>query len=251
MKYEAKVVGRVNIPRDKCVVLDHLQMANEDFSGCKLVQFCTIGSHLERCLFVGAHIEYPQFGSGREMSEFIECVFDNMRLVGIGGRCRFVRCSFRNIHGHSWIFNQAELVDCAFTGQLRKAIFSGTVPQQYRKELRRERNEFYGNDFSGMDLIDVEFRAGIDLTKQRLPSGPQYLYLSDAETIVRHAISQVATWPESEDRKTAQAILDALSDEVKAGQRQLFLRPGDYFEYEAFSRGGVEKVFALLRPGLE
>ena len=247
MKYEAKVVGRRDVPQDQRVVLDHVQLVGEDYSGRKLIQFCTIGCRLEGCLFVGARIDDVQFGSGREMSEFVECVFDGARLVGVGSRSRFVRCSFRDIDASNWIFNRAELIDCTFTGRLRKAIFSGTVPQQFRQDVGRNHNEYRGNDFSGMEFIDVTFRAGIDLTQQRLPSGPQYIYLPDAGTIVGGALSVAAAWPESKDRKTAMGILNTLAGEVKAGQKQLLLRPDDWFGSESLTREGIEKAFALLR----
>ena len=251
MKYQAKIVGRKDIPQDQRVVLDHVQLTGEDYSGRKLSQFCTIGCRLEGCRFMKVRIEDSQFGSGREMSEFVECIFDGARLVGVGGRSRFVRCSFRDIDASNWIFNRAELIDCTFSGRLRQAIFSGTVPQQFRADSGRERNEFRGNDFSGMDLVDVTFRAGIDLTQQRLPSGRKYVYLPDAGKIVDGARSDAATWPESKDQKTAMVILNALADEVKAGQKQLLLRPDDWFGLDSLTRDGVEKVFALLRGKLE
>jgi hypothetical protein len=251
MKYEAKIVGRKDVPQDQRVVLDHVRLTGEDYSGRKLIQFCTIGCRLEGCRFVGARIDDAQFGSGREMSEFVECIFDGARLVGVGSRSRFVRCSFRDIDASNWIFNRAELIDCTFTGRLRKAIFSGAVPQQFRADVGRERNEFHGNDFSGMELIDVTFRAGIDLTQQQLPSGSQFIYLPDAGEIVNGARSDVATWPESKDQKTAMGILNTLADEVKAGQKQLLLRPDDWFGLGGLPRDGVEKTFALLRGKLE
>jgi hypothetical protein len=34
-------------------------------------------------------------------------------------------------------------------------------------------------------LIDVSFRTGIDLSQQRLPSGPDYLYLPNAAETMR------------------------------------------------------------------
>jgi hypothetical protein len=235
MKYEAKVVGRKDVPQDQRVVLDHLQLTGEDYSGRKLIQFCTIGCRLERCRFVDAHIEDAQFGSGREMSEFVGCIFDGARLVGVGSRSRFVRCSFRDIDANNWVFNRAELIDCTFSGRIRKAIFSGMVPQQFRADTGRDRNEFRGNDFSAMELIDVTFRAGVDLTLQRLPSGPQYIYLPDAGKTIGVARAEAATWPESMDRKTAIHTLNTLADEVKAGQRQMLLRPDDWFGFDSLT----------------
>lgn len=251
MKYEARIVGRKDVPQDQRVVLDHVRLTGEDYSGRKLIQFCTIGCRLEGCRFVGARIDDAQFGSGREMSEYIDCQFDGMHFSHGGGAARFVRCSFRNVELRNWIFNRAELIDCTFTGRLRKAIFSGAVPQQFRADVGRERNEFRGNDFSGMELIDVTFRSGIDLTQQKLPSGSQYIYLPDAGKIVDEALSYAATWPESKDQKTAMGILNTLADEVKAGQKQLWLRPDDWFGLNSLPRDGVEKAFALLRGKLE
>jgi hypothetical protein len=251
VKFEARVKGRIDIPQVERVVLDHVQLHGEDYSGRKLMQFCTIGCRLEKCRFVKVSIATKaQFGSGLEMSEFVECVFDGSRLVGLGGRSRFVRCSFRDVRGSHWIFNQAELIDCTFSGHLKKAIFSGAVPRQSRDDLGRERNEFRGNDFSAMKLIDVTFRAGIDLALQRLPSGPEYLYLADAEKVIEEARSRAASLPESESRKTALGILNNLADEVKAGQRNLFLRPADWLRLKSLSREGVETAFALLRSDL-
>ncbi|HEX8525019.1 MAG TPA: hypothetical protein VF669_22400 [Tepidisphaeraceae bacterium] len=247
MKYEARLVNQVGLPQDQRVVLDHVRLTGQDYSGRKLMQFCTIGCRLERCRFAGACIEDAQFGAGREMSEYIECVFDSAQLIGLGGRCRFVGCSFRDIEGSNWIFNKAEVINCTFTGRLRKAIFSGTVPQQFQADLGRERNEFRGNDFSGIELIDVTFRAGIDLTKQRLPSGHQYLYLPNASDAVNRAKAEVVNWPDSKDRRTAVAILDGLAADVQSGQRQLLLRADEYYGFKSLTREGVEKALALLR----
>ena len=37
--------------------------------------------------------------------------------------------------------------------------------------------EFAGNDFRDANLVDVGFRLGVDLTKQKLPTGDQYFYI--------------------------------------------------------------------------
>jgi hypothetical protein len=251
VKYEAKVKTHIEVPHDRRVVLDHVQLTERDYSAHKFVQFCTIGCRLEKCRFTGTTITDAQLGSGLEMSDFIDCTFDGSRLIGLGGRSRFVRCSFREIDGAHWIFNQAELIDCTFTGRLRKAIFSGTVPAQFRADVKRDRNEFYGNDFSGMDLVDVTFRAGIDLVRQRLPSGPDFLYLKNPRQIIDKAMAQAGAWPESKDRRTAFAILSGLSDEVNAGQQQLLLRRDSYLGIKTLSRKGVEKAFALLAGDLQ
>ena len=50
---------------------------------------------------------------------------------------------------------------------------------------RPSRNEIEDNDFSRAKLIDVAFRTGVDLTKQRLPSGPECTYLDVAASALR------------------------------------------------------------------
>ena len=138
------------------------------------------------------------------------------------------------------------MVDCVFSGRLEEVVFNGTVPPEKRSFLHRERNEFHGNDFSGVDLIDVAFRTGIDLTQQRLPTGPQYLYLPDAAAALAHAQAEVAKWQgDAGVRKDAFSLLRAYQFEASNGQRQLLLRVGDY---SVHSREVADGVWALLRP---
>jgi len=250
MKFHARVVGRINIPKDSRIVLDHVRLCGEDYCGRKLMQFCTIGCHLEGCRFDKARIDCAQLGAGREMSEFIDCIFDGAHMNMGGGFSRFVRCSFRDVDLRGWR-SRVELIDCTFSGRLRQAIFSGTVLEKDQALLGRERNEFHGNDFSAMDLIEVEFRKGIDLTQQRLPSGPQYLYLPDAAASLARTRSELVNWEGSPDaRRVALRIVDNWLEEevIKGGQRQLFLRPENYYGYSALPREAIDKVFSLLRP---
>lgn len=255
MKIKVKVVGRIEVPKDRCVVLDHVRLTGEDFfPDRELMQFCVIGSRLERCRFDGFCMlkTYASFGAGTEQSEYIDCTFDGAKMyISPGGRERFVRCSFRNVDIREWLCTTTELIDCTFSGRLRKAIFHGTVPEKDGALLGRKRNEFHGNDFSGMDLINVDFRKGIDLTQQRLPSGPQYLYLPDAAASLARARSELVNWEGSPEacRVALQMVDNWLEDEVlKDGQQQLFLRPENYYGYSALPREAIDKVFSLLRP---
>lgn len=93
--------------------------------------------------------------------------------------------------------SRVELIDCTFSGQLRKAIFNGTVHEDDRLNAGQERNKFHGNDFSAMRLIAVDFRTGIDLTRQKLPSGPDYVYVPNAAEAVRQARAAVLGWGRS------------------------------------------------------
>ena len=254
MKIKTKLVGRIEIPADKCVFLDHVKLRDEDYSNRKLVQFGTFGSHLEACHFNGIRLDnnaYIQLGSGQEASEFVECSFDGARLHGGGGFSRFVRCSFKNVDLRNWTCLRTEFIGCIFSGNLRKCAFNGTVPEADRAWVGRDRNEFYDNDFSAADLIEVDFRTGIDLTQQHLPSGVKYLYLINPLPAIEAARANVLGWTNFEHRRIALIMLKTMEEEVAQGQRQLFLRESDHYGSSAFPREAVKNVFALLRGGAE
>jgi hypothetical protein len=250
MRIEARSKGRMTIPADQRVVLDHARLHGEDYSGRKLLQFASIGSHLHACNFDKARIQSASFGSGRETSEFVECTFDGARMdMGPGGFSRFVRCSFRDVPIRDWICLSVEMIDCTFSGRLETAIFNGTVPDDVRALIGRASNEFHGNDFSAMDFRDVTFRTSIDLTKQILPSGEDYLYLPHAASAVSYAKARVASWDDQEMRRGAGAMIQGLEYELSGGQQELLLRTSDSYGIPGIPRKAVDDLFALLREG--
>lgn len=245
MSFQARSVGNVSISDNNRIVLDHKDLRGVDFSGRKLLQFSAVGSRLQSSQFNHARINNASFGAGREPSEYIECTFDGSHIrFGPGGYARFVRCSFRNVDLRDWFCFTVELIDCTFTGRIRKAIFNGTVPEDKRAVLGRKSNEFRGNDFSGMNLLDVAFRTGINLAEQRLPSGPSYLFLADARSSVQRVRSEVIGWQELEVRQSAMAIVKTLEETVHDGQEQLLLRADNYSH---FPDKAVKAVFNVLR----
>ena len=248
MRIEARSKGRITIPDDPRVVLDHARLDGEDYSGRTLWQFASIGSHLHACKFDQTKIRSAAFGSGRETSEFVECTFDGARMnMGPGGFSRFVRCSFHNVTIRDWICFAVEMIDCKFSGRLETAIFNGTVPEDERAIIGRASNAFHGNDFSAMDLCDVTFRTGIDLTKQILPSGKDYLFLPYAAATVSRAKSHVIGWNDEEMRRGAMAIIQGLEYELLGGQQQLLLRASDRDGISGIPQKAVDGLFALLR----
>lgn len=224
------------------IVLDHETLRGIDYSGRKLVQFSAAGVTLEACRFDKAKIEDASLGGGTDTSEYIDCSFDGARMrFGPGGFARFVRCSFRQVDIRDWYCFAVELIDCTFTGRLAHSFFNGTVPEEARQITGRERNEFYGNDFAGASLLDVDFRSGIDLTRQKLPTGPEYIYIANADKAVQRARSEVIGWTDLALRQQAMALLQVLARNVAGGQNQLLLRPANY------SAIGAAVVHAVLR----
>lgn len=244
-KVEARVVGYEKIDPNKFLSFENKELRREDFSEKRLEQFGSIGSRFISCRFEKMRVDNVLFGAGKELSEYIECSFDGLRFrSGFGGFARFVRCSFLNVDLRDWFCTSTEIIECTFSGRLRKAIFSGVVREDARSFIRREYNEFHGNDFSEMKLEDVAFRNGIDLTKQKLPKDLGYLYLPEAEAAVRRARAQVITWRDLDKRREAMVLINILEEDIRNGQEQLFLRLDDY---EKSTREVDEAVFALLR----
>jgi len=246
MEIRAKHVGRVRINPADFLEIDREQLVRADFSGRQLEQFVAVEARFERCRFDGIQIRDACFGEGRRTSHYVECSFDGGRITGRPrGNARFERCSFRDIDIREWFCFSVEMIDCVFTGKLHKVVFNGSVPDFVRQRIRRDRNEFHGNDFYGAKLIDVAFRAGIDLTLQRLPIGPEYLYLPDARSAIASARRQLIEWTEPDRRSDALALLRGLESETEGGQEQLFLRPADF---RGIGRRDVDDaVFDVLR----
>ena len=69
-------------------------------------------------------------------------------------------------------------------------------------------NDFLGNDFSQADLVDTDFREGIDLSQQRLPSGPDFLVLDHWPDRVERARPVIETWEPESVRQEAIKVLD-------------------------------------------
>ena len=250
MRVEARLVGHMKVDPNDYLDLEHVKTRDADYSGRDLLGFCAVGCRFERCRFDNIRVDDCSFGEGKEMSEYVECNFDRLRTShASGGFSRFVGCSFRNVDIRDWFCFNAEFVDCTFTGRLKKCVCNGTVDEEDRPWIGRERNEFRGNDFSGAELIDVAFRTGIDLEQQRLPNGPDYLYIPDGAAAIQRAKAGLADWmPETELRRKAEAIVRVVGQTVDDGQRQLLLRlPDLYGKPRRFPKEVVDKVIELLK----
>jgi|SRR5208283_1043857 len=251
MKIKARVVSRTRKNPNQFVTLDHVRVNDQDYSFRRIEMFTAIGSRLRQCRFKNARIGHASFGAGREMSEYVECNFDGIDIGHAGGHARFVKCSFRDVDIQEWLAQSLELIDCTFSGRLGWAAFCGRIPiEEDRRFLHRERNEFHGNDFSEMKLIEPDFRGGIDLTQQRLPAGPEYLYVADATSAVARLRSGLENWnPNPDVHRSALILADTFTMIVKGGQQQLFLQPGVYYRMseKTFPREALDRVFGLLR----
>jgi hypothetical protein len=189
----------------------------------------SVGSLFERCRFERMRIADASFGSGRETSTYRDCSFDGTRTKFMGGGfARFERCSFQDVDFREWFCFTVEFVDCVFSGSLRGCVFNGKVPDDDVRWAGRTMNQITGNDFSRAELWDVGFRTGVDLTAQRLPSGPAYRYISDAASAAARARAAIITWDDLDFRQSCLRILASMEAEVASGQRQWLLRTDAY-----------------------
>lgn len=257
---KARAVGRAKIRPNRMLEFTNRTITGDDFSGRRLDSFQSDNSTFDSCRFDRLRLKYcASFGSGRKQSVYRDCSFDGAKLcMGIGGHYRFERCSFRDVDLWEWFCFEVEIVDCVFTGKLRGVVFNGRVQDSAYDPLKdeefdprvllgRERNEFHGNDFSGAELIDVAFRTGIDLTKQRVPSGPDYLYIPDALTTLQRARAEAISWASSEVRRVVLIWIESRLEDVKRGQKQMLYRVKDYHRFPGIKREESEAYLGLLR----
>ena len=219
----AKGSGRAG----EALVVDQDQVDGADYSGRRLSRLVSIGSRFQSCQFRDLHVDEAAFGSGGARSEYLDCVFDGSRIRTATGDARFVGCSFRDIDLRNWDSSTVELVNCTFSGRMSDVIFYGHADKLAASYRGYEINEFHDNDFSGADLRDVEFRWGIDLSRQRLPVGSDYVYLADLPAAVANVRDEIAGWPDS-NRKDAERTLGVFEREIGLGQIQMLLRLSEY-----------------------
>ncbi|MGA5303705.1 hypothetical protein ACPCHT_27535 [Nucisporomicrobium flavum] len=239
----------------------------KDFTGLRLGSFGAHASRFDRCVFAGMRVETATFGSGVAVSEYVDCVFDGARIQrAMAGFARFVRCSFRDVDLREWDGEFVDMVDCVVSGTVRSGQFWGAPlpqsgesryrsyarglteqglgepPESVRALMLRTANEFHDNDFSGAELVKTSFRGGADLTRQRLPQGPDYLYVPDAAAAIDAAVARLDAGTVPDDLvgadlqpRVRRFLTGVLGRDVEQGQRQLLVRAKDFA-----SRGAVK-----------
>jgi len=117
------------------------------------------------------------------------------------------------------------MIDCAFPEtRIEKSVFHGTSHSTTPGSNTRASNEFIGNDFSTADFIDVGFRGGIDLSKQVLPNGRDYIYFADTCRAAEVAREIARLNSGSADAKQAESIQRLLEFHHANGQKQMLIR---------------------------
>ncbi|HEV7145394.1 MAG TPA: hypothetical protein VGN48_00210 [Pedococcus sp.] len=227
------------------VSIDRVDLTDADLSGAVTADWNVHESRFTNCDFSRSRGEFC-FGSGREMSEYVDCRFDHSRISAVtAGRARFIRCSFRDVLITKWLSSEVEILDCTFSGKIREMSFRADVPSEDQALLGRARNRFERNDLSRAELKGVAFSGGVDLQNQILPTGDGYVLVERADVVLPAVFTEVSGWPDSAVKK---AVMTPLTVQLKwyvgYGQRQVLFSPLDWISRD----GTKEQAYKALLP---
>jgi hypothetical protein len=214
LKIRVTAHGRTSPGALKSLVIKHETRSQERFSDLALDELSIVQGTLNECEFDKVRVRSANFGSGRTQSTLRGCAFRNCRLVfGAIGNARLVDCTFESCTLEHIFGTQLEMIGCSFPNTtIRKAVFHGTVFEPAQMVAPRARNEFTRNDFSSATFRDVDFRGGIDLLAQRLPTGEDYLLIRDtcqALAVARQLEQTIVERDELERCRSLMTTLDA------------------------------------------
>ncbi|WP_175926373.1 hypothetical protein [Burkholderia cepacia] len=219
------MIARKNIDASEVLHLDHVHVSDVSYSGKNVSRLVVTQSKFESCDF--SHMKAGQacFGAGMERSIYKKCTFDNSVIrASAPGVARFEECTFLGSHFSELNCRNVEFVDCVFSGSIDKGYFCGSINAN---GLPIKKIEFHGNDFSLAELIDIDFRSGIDLAKQKLPIGDQYFYIDRVEDFLDGLDSLVSMAP-LEEKKILNVLRQMIERDFSGGQLQIFLNSNGF-----------------------
>jgi uncharacterized protein YjbI with pentapeptide repeats len=209
---------RFSVDPDVHVLIEGATFERVDFSKIRFDYF-----HARESVFLDCDFSSISSRAGGVLGDFPEarfvgCTFDRADLRHLSpGWGRFERCQFTNAKIRDWTTDDASFVDCVFSGRIERSIFYGQRNWLHPGEtVLPPPNDFRGNDFSQADLVDTDFREGIDLSQQRLPTGDDYLLLDRWPERVERVRNVIASWePESVRRHAAKLLEIYWNDDEK------------------------------------
>jgi len=217
----------------------------DDFSSYGVKRLVAAESRFLRCNFNGLKLDYACFGAGTRMSEYINCSFDQARIMAVTpGRARFVRCTFRNVHLSKWICREVEMVDCVFAGTLIDMVFDAGLAESSAKELHRRSNEYRANNFEGTKFVSVSFRGGIDLSAQTLPATRGHFVIGLKE--IDLVLERLKSWDRADQVERAEAYLQVKRSTMEHGQDAVLISPHDKSASGHVARSAHERLIAEL-----
>ncbi|MGC2028528.1 MAG: hypothetical protein WA642_00760 [Steroidobacteraceae bacterium] len=226
-KVRARAIGRIPSSHFNQLTIHSESRADVVFENVRWDAISVIASNLVGCTFKDVHAESVNLGEGLTQSTYTDCIFEGCNFAfGAIGNVRLARCSFNRCRLFNFIGTKLEMIDCTFPEtRIQKAVFHRIFHSAVPGHIARDSNEFSGNDFSAANLIDVDFRGGIELEKQVLPGGSEYIFVADthlASELAHELIAEVVQG--SPDAKRLQSIRRMLERDHSTGQKQQLLR---------------------------
>lgn len=240
MKTEVHKKGKVSPADLRLLVIDRETRVSEKFIDLKLDGLTVIESSLRQCSFEDVRVRSACFGGGARQSVIEDCLFSRCKFTfGAVGNVRLVRCRFESCQLENMIGTTLELIECTFSDTtIKKGVFHGRVEGSVQVRSQRALNEIRDNDFSRADLDDVDFRGGIDLTKQKMPVGDEYLFVRDTCKALGIVRDLQASLTDKDELKRSQMLAGLFDFYCSSGQRSQLLRVAfrGAFERELVSR---------------
>ena len=198
---------------------------NLEMAGITIPVLFARGCSFDSCNFTGVRFGAGYFGGGEgagfSQTVYRNCCFDRCVLEGIDfGSARFERCSFRDVRLRKWLSFSSEFIDCVFAGDIPEAAFLGRSPL---RSTTRPQNDFRGNDFSSVRFGSVEFRGGIDLNLQRLPTNDGHAILDRRSERITIVLTEINAWTNQVERRSAGQYLRLFAGSRYDGQEQLYI----------------------------
>ena len=243
----ARVVGHVDPSAIRAQLHEATTVERQDFRGLQFDKWTAVACRFVECDFSSSQIEDMCFGGGTATTVYERCKFDGARLGLVApGVARFVECSFREMIIRDANFADAEFVRCVFSGRLTHIQFWANRPVTGSQRFDRTCNEIVDNDWSGCVFKDVSFRGGVDLARQRLPDGPEYVRLQTGAD-ARGRISELSRGWTPSGRRYAEAIRVVLENEATHGQVEVLANVSDLASDDE-ERALLERIRRLAGP---
>lgn len=223
MRVSANTIGSKSEPRSRLVISEQSQ-TNVAYEKLNLDAISVANAHFLECRFESIKAKSVSLGSGLKKSTYTRCVFKECDWTfGAIGDVRFVDCVFNgckltNLYGVS-----VEMLRCSFPAtRIRRAVFHAFDPDSTSPSFRRH-NEFSDNDFSQSVMIDVDFRGGIDMSKQNWPIDGDHVLVRDLE-MAKHVFNRLRESAHTKsDRETLDNLITLSDFYTEQGQKsQLF-----------------------------
>jgi hypothetical protein len=191
----------------------------------------------KRCVFKGLRA-YVSLALGK----YYDCRFEECRLRELYlWESSLRRCKFVDVRIHQLFSDEADIVDCVFSGSIRDGIVRPNSPHPSVASTKRPR-QIVGNDFSQCELGSYVFRGGVDLRLQRFADVGDECLVFDGPAFLERAQSSL----ERPALRAAVFLIQQVASEIKwSKQNHIYVRMSRFDE--DVPKRHREAVLAVVR----